>query len=131
LMALLERPDIGNLTELEHADATGRNSTDTGVPSQRQFITEKLEQLRKTADPAQRLGAKPVIDGDVLKTLDFRPGPVFSKILDEARDAQREGAFSNAEDGTQWVNDRFSLLKGLSFNEQLAKGYGFEKTTKK
>lgn len=104
LLGLLERPDIMDLIALQHADATGTFGTraDKLSKSQEQFLLKKLEEFRaEIKSPA-------VVTGKTLLELNFTPGPVFSKILREAKDAQREGDFSTEEGGKRWVLEHYA-----------------------
>lgn len=102
LLALLERPDIMDLIALQHADATGTFRADRLSKSQEQFLLQKLEELRA------QIKTPAVVTGRTLLDLDFTPGPAFSRILKEAKDAQREGEFSTEEGGKRWVLERYA-----------------------
>jgi poly(A) polymerase len=107
LVALLERDDIQDLIALQHADATGTGCPDCQERSRRDFLKAKLKELSEAAEAAQRPGATPLVTGDVLIGMGFTPGPAFKGMLSEALDAQREGAFSDAEKAKEWVRQRF------------------------
>src|SRR5207302_3520372 len=87
LVALLERQDIQDLIALQHADAMGTGCPDCQMHSQRNFLTAKLRELSEAAEAAQRPGATPLVTGDVLIALGFKPGPAFKNMLSEALDA--------------------------------------------
>jgi len=105
LVALLGRNDIQDLIALQHADATGTGCPDCQARSRRDFLTLKLHEL------AEASKATPLVTGDTLIALGFKPGPTFKSMLTEALDAQREGAFSTADGGRQWATQRFGVAR--------------------
>lgn len=109
LVALLEREDIQDLIALQHADATGTACPDCQERSRRDFLAAKLKELSEAAEAAQRPGATPLVTGDVLIGMGFKPGPAFKGMLSEALDAQREGAFSDADQAKEWLRKRFGI----------------------
>lgn len=99
LIALLERPDIMDLIELQHADSTGTYKSDRMDKSQKSFLLAKLEELKQ----AQALHVQPLVTGNVLIDMGFKPGPDFKKLKEAAQDAQREGQFNSEEGGRRWI----------------------------
>ncbi len=100
LTALLERPDIMDLIEIQHADATGTKKPDSDK-SRRDFLLQKLEDLKQSG----KLGEKPIVNGNMLLAINMKPGPQFKTVLEAAREAQREGEFSNAEGAQRWLKE--------------------------
>lgn len=99
LIALLERPDIMDLIELQHADATGTYRPERMESSQRSFLLAKLEELKQ----AKALHVQQIVTGDMLIDMGFKPGPDFRKLKEAAQDAQREGQFNTQEGGRRWI----------------------------
>jgi len=100
LTALLERPDIMDLIEIQHADATGTTKPDSDK-SRREFLLQKLEDLKQSG----KLGEKPIVNGNMLLAINMKPGPQFKTVLEAAREAQREGEFSNDEGAQRWLKE--------------------------
>jgi tRNA nucleotidyltransferase/poly(A) polymerase len=104
LVELCERTDITELIALQDAVAM---SWVGAVLSRKSFLLRKLDELKAAPLETMRPGAKPVVTGDVLIAMSFKPGPAFKQILEDALTAQREGVFSRLEEAKQWVVDRF------------------------
>ncbi|CAN5312425.1 hypothetical protein BH11CYA1_BH11CYA1_23760 [soil metagenome] len=100
LTAILERPDVMDLIEIQHADASGTRRPDVDL-SHKDFLLQKLEELRE----AGKLGEKPLVNGHMLLAMNIKPGPHFKAIIEAARDAQREGDFTNAEGAQRWLDE--------------------------
>lgn len=122
LLALFERPDIMDLIELQHADATGTHKPDRMSKSNREFLLAELEKAKAAQDPAQTLGAPSIVDGNVLKELGFsnrdhfpeqglRQGEHFRHIIGAAREAQMDGHFNDAPSARQWIEQNFDNLR--------------------
>ncbi len=103
LVALLERPDISDLVALQHADATGTGRADRESGSRKQFLKSKLQELAAAGQKAL-----PLVTGDMLIAMGFKPGPAFKGMLDRALNAQREGEFTTRQDGERWIRQRFA-----------------------
>jgi poly(A) polymerase len=105
LTALLERPDVMDLIEIQHADATGSKNSDAGR-SHKEFLLQKLEELRE----AGKLGEKPIVNGHMLLNMNIKPGPHFKAVIEAAREAQREGDFTNQEGAQRWLDENSARL---------------------
>lgn len=105
LTALLERPDVMDLIEIQHADATGSKNTDAGR-SHKEFLLQKLEELRE----AGKLGEKPIVNGHMLLNMNIKPGPHFKAVIEAAREAQREGDFTNQEGAQRWLDENSARI---------------------
>ena len=57
-------------------------------------------------DAAQALLPPPLINGNDLKTLGLRPGPLFAELLEATREEQLEGHLSTREAALEWVKAR-------------------------
>ncbi|MFA6212788.1 MAG: CCA tRNA nucleotidyltransferase [Candidatus Obscuribacterales bacterium] len=100
LTAILERADVMDLIEIQHADATGTRRPDVDL-SHKEFLLRKLEELKE----AGKLGEKPIVNGHMLLAMNIKPGPHFKAIIEAARDAQREGDFTNQEGAQRWLDE--------------------------
>ena len=107
LVALLGRPDIQHLIALQHADATGTGRPDCETRSRKSFLKGKLQELSTTANECQWIGAPPLVTGDTLIKLGYKPGKGFKDMLKQALDAQREGTFNTVQEATEWVRRLF------------------------
>lgn len=94
-----------DLIELQHADATGTFASKSDR-SQKEFLLKKLDELRQQG----KLGEKPIVDGRALLAMNLKPGPQFRTILEAARDAQREGEFTDAEGAQRWLKENVERL---------------------
>lgn len=112
LRQFLELKHIENLIELQDADALGRGTCcspndaqhDSGnMGSQREFWEKALEEARNPAEPTRAINAKPIIDGEVLLSLGYKPGVPFGDIVREASFAQYLGEFKDREGGLKWI----------------------------
>ena len=52
---------------------------------------------------AQGVGPEPWVCGDDLIAMGRKPGPVFSRLLEEVYDAQLEGTVANREQALAWL----------------------------
>jgi poly(A) polymerase len=105
LTGLLERADVLDLIELQHADAHGTYAA-RPERSQKEFLLAKLDELKQQG----KLGAKPIVDGRALLAINLKPGPSFRLILDAARDAQREGEFSDGPGAERWLRENVNTI---------------------
>lgn len=67
-------------------------AVEDGTVSAITFIGERLEWSVEQLNPA------PLLNGEILRTQGFRPGPQFRQILDEIRRAQLDGEISSTEE---------------------------------
>lgn len=118
LAHLLERPDILRLVRLQHADSMATFSPDRFLKTNRDFLMAKLEEMKSSSNPAQRLGAPSVVTGDTLIEMGYKPGPAFKQILEASRTAQYEGGVVDAATGRRFVTENFSDFKGLTLKQQ-------------
>ncbi len=105
LTALLERPDVMDLIEIQHADATGSKNSDAGR-SHKEFLLQKLEELKE----AGKLGEKPIVNGHMLLNMNIKPGPHFKAVIEAAREAQREGDFTNQEGAQRCLDENSASI---------------------
>lgn len=111
LIPLLESPYIEDLKALQHADATGTGRADGMDRSKLQWITDKQRELTSEVPPAQRLFAKPIIDGDVLVGLGLKPSKRLGEIKNAAQTAQRNGLFQDSPQAMEWLFQNYPDLR--------------------
>jgi tRNA nucleotidyltransferase/poly(A) polymerase len=111
LSKLLENPYIEDLKALQHADATGTGRADGLSRSKLGFLTGKQRELTQDVHPAQRLFAKPLVDGELLMSMGLKPSKRMGEIKNAAMDAQREGAFNNPTTAQEWLLKHYNELK--------------------
>jgi poly(A) polymerase len=102
LKRLLRNPHIEEHLELCRVDCLASHADLANY----QFCREKLVTLREEEIRPPRL-----LSGHDLIDLGYRPGPVFTQILDRVEDAQLEGEVSNREDALILVRKEFPRLR--------------------
>ena len=71
------------------------------------FVKDEFErEIKLSISPAL---PEPLLNGHDLIALGYKPGPLFSKILEMIRDAQLEGSVSNRNDAVTLVIKNFPL----------------------
>jgi poly(A) polymerase len=66
------------------------------------FVSERLRQT-----PAEEIRPKPLLTGEDLIGLGYRPGPQFREILSAVEDAQLEGTLHSMDDAVDFVRREF------------------------
>ncbi len=107
LMDLLSSPIVEDHIALQHADAMGTGRTDGLSKSNREWLVGKQQEFASAENAAQKLGAKPIIDGRVLIGLGVKPGERLGQIKESALEAQREGAFTDIDSAKAWLAEKF------------------------
>lgn len=100
LRRFLGHPDIENLLELIRIDAL----SGSGDLSSWEFCRARQ---RDFGDEAPR--PEPLVRGRDLLALGYRAGPEFSRILEQAYDAQLEGEVRSNEAAREWVRAHFPV----------------------
>lgn len=114
LKTWLAWPHIKDLVLLQHADSTGRDSTEP-KGSNLEFMTAKIAELE--ALPAHmRPDAKSIIGGDDLIAYGLTPNPQFKHLLDVLRKEQLAGAFDESTAKSYMAN----RLNGMALRTQNA-----------
>ncbi len=77
---------------------------------------ETYEWLREYADNLEPELAKPppLLSGEDLKAMGYRPGPLFSEILSTVEDEQLEGRLSSPEDARRYVLEHWPASRSES-----------------
>jgi tRNA nucleotidyltransferase (CCA-adding enzyme) len=71
---------------------------DTGAAARRKTVSRYLVELRNV---------RPTLDGEDLKALGIRPGPVFSEIFERLLDARLRGEVASRGDEEEFVKKNF------------------------
>jgi len=98
---------IDRLVRVDEADRKGRGSKSTAEPSpQGIWLTERAAALH-----LQDSAPKKIVLGRHLIAMGHKPAGWFSQVLDEAFEAQLDGAFSDEAGGLVWLRER--MAKGI------------------
>ncbi len=68
------------------------------------FVVEKLEELGE-----EEIKPKPLIGGQELIDMGYKPGPLFSEILNAVEEAQLEGEIASHEEALELVSSKYPL----------------------
>jgi tRNA nucleotidyltransferase/poly(A) polymerase len=93
----LRKPTFFDQLEIERADSVSAGHGLTGY----QYCREQYEQLK------QELWQQPLITGDDLVAMGYRPGPVFRQILESIEDMQLEHELHSREQAVAYVKRVF------------------------
>lgn len=96
LKSILVHPGIRDLLELHRADAIASGKSLEHVA----YCERMLQEL-----PPEELNPPPLLTGDDLKALGFRPSPEFKRLLDAVREAQLEGRVKSKEAALFYVQE--------------------------
>jgi tRNA nucleotidyltransferase/poly(A) polymerase len=119
LVRLMQRPDIHDLIEMQHADSlgTGRTLEERQESSHRDFYLALLSELENDLSPSRRLNAPPLVTGLHIKEMGFKPGPIFRVVKQAAMEAQHEGEFTDSGGAQKWLSDNADRFKQMSAAE--------------
>ena len=93
---------IDRLVRLDEADRKGRGSKSTAEPSpQGIWLTERAAALHLEDSAPKR-----IVLGRHLIALGHKPAGWFSEVLEEAFEAQLDGAFADEAAGVTWLKER-------------------------
>ncbi len=96
----LASPTIDDEIEMHRADCIASH----GGLENYEFARSKLEEAR--AEHPEIL-PPPLLTGDDLIGMGYKPGPVFSKILDAVQEQQLEGGLGSSKAAKKWVMEQF------------------------
>lgn len=94
---------IDRLVRVDDADRRGRPPLDPGDSPQGDWLLERAAELRVTEGAPKRL-----VQGRHLIALGHKPGDFFTDILNEAYEAQLDGAFADEPEGIAWLKARLA-----------------------
>jgi poly(A) polymerase len=98
LKRFLRLPHFEEHLELHRLDVLSSN----GQLGNYELVKERLEAM-----PAAELKPEPLLSGDDLIAVGYRPGPKFKDMLTAAEDAQLEGRVSTKNEALQLVREQF------------------------
>jgi poly(A) polymerase len=98
LKRFLREEGIDELLELARIDALSSN----GDLQYYQFCKERLTELK-----VEEIRPAPLVRGDDLIAMGFKPGPVFADILRQVEDAQLGGEITSREEALEWIQRHY------------------------
>jgi poly(A) polymerase len=98
LKRFLREEGIEELLELARIDALSSN----GDLQYYQFCKEQLTELK-----VEEIRPAPLVRGDDLIAMGFKPGPVFADILRQVEDAQLGGEITSREEALEWIQRHY------------------------
>jgi tRNA nucleotidyltransferase (CCA-adding enzyme) len=99
---------IHDLAAVMRADSRGRPPLPTSETDAR--IDELVS--RATSLEFEKRAPRPILQGRHLITLGHQPGPQFKPVLDQAFEAQLDGAFADEAGAIAWVRSRLQEIAG-------------------
>ena len=78
------------------------------------WLRKQLEEL-----PEESIRPRPLLSGDDLIAMGYRPGPLFKGMLRAVEDAQLEGRITDRESALQFVREQFKNVYILGINHKL------------
>jgi poly(A) polymerase len=102
LLRFLDREIFDQHLALHRADCRASH----GMLDNYEFCQQQLAEL-KEAKEHEALLPPPLIDGNDLIAAGYRPGPLFSEILEAVRDEQLEKTLGSREETLDWVSRQY------------------------
>jgi poly(A) polymerase len=102
LKRILSMPGIDELLALHRADALASYGEAPHVDYCEYYLENQ---------PAGPINPPPLLTGHDLTRLGLTPGPHFSTILDQAREAQLEGLLNSKREALEWVERKIAVGK--------------------
>jgi tRNA nucleotidyltransferase/poly(A) polymerase len=100
LKRFMARPTFADELELHRVDCAGSH----GMLDNYEFLQRKREEFANAP-----IIPPPLVRGDDLIALGFKPGPLFGQILEAVETRQLEGALRDREAALAWVRKEYSL----------------------
>ena len=94
LKRFMARPTFDDEMELHRVDCASSH----GMLDNYEFLQQKREEFAN-----EPIIPPPLLRGDDLKALGFKPGPKFGEILEAVETRQLEGALRTREEALEWV----------------------------
>ncbi|CAN5481826.1 HD domain-containing protein [soil metagenome] len=98
LKRFMARPNFEDELELHRVDCTSSH----GMLDNYEFLRGKKEEFAN-----EPIIPPPLVRGDDLKQLGFKPGPRFGEILEAVETRQLEGAFRDRDEALAWVQREY------------------------
>jgi poly(A) polymerase len=98
LKRFLREDGIDELLELVRIDALSSN----GDLQYYQFCKERLAELK-----VEEIRPAPLVRGDDLIAMGFKPGPLFAEILRQVEDVQLGGEITSRDEALQWIQQHY------------------------
>lgn len=98
LKRFLREDGIEELLELVRIDALSSN----GDLQYYQFCKERLAELK-----VEEIRPAPLVRGDDLIAMGFKPGPLFAEILRQIEDVQLGGEITSRDEALQWIRQHY------------------------
>lgn len=105
LKRFLREPDFALHLELHRIDCLASH----GMLDNWEFCRAKLEEFAE-----EDLKPPPLLTGDDLIAMGFKPGPIFKEILRAVEDAQLDGVLATGEQAREFVLARWGRVQGES-----------------
>lgn len=99
LKRMMSRPTFDDELELHRVDCLGSH----GMLDNHALLIAKREEFSQ-----EPLIPSPLLTGDDLITLGWKPGPKFAEILQSVQTRQLEGTLSSREEALTWIASEFS-----------------------
>ena len=100
LKRFMARPTFDEELELHRVDCESRHR----MLDNNEFLLRKREQFAN-----EPIIPPPLVRGDDLIALGFKPGPEFGEILEAVETRQLEGTFRTRDEALEWVKREYSL----------------------
>lgn len=119
VVKLMSRPDIMDLIKMQHADSmgTGRPLADRQADSHREYYLKLLEEVKNDPTPTMRANAKQLLDGRVIISRGFKPGPIFRVIKEAGFEAQAMGEFTDIAGAEAWFDERAEAFRNMTADD--------------
>jgi tRNA nucleotidyltransferase/poly(A) polymerase len=98
LKRFMARPTFDDELELHRVDCASSH----GMMDNYEFLQQKQEEFAN-----EPIIPPPLVRGDDLLTLGWKPGPRIGEILEAVETRQLEGALTNREQALEWVKAEF------------------------
>ena len=100
LKRFMARPTFTDELELHRVDCASSH----GMLDNYEFLLAKRDEFSN-----EPIIPPPLVRGDDLKALGFKPGPQFGEILEAVETRQLEGAFRDRDEALEWVRKEFGV----------------------
>lgn len=119
VVKLMSRPDIMDLIKMQHADSmgTGRTLAERQASSHREYYLGLLEQMRNDPTPTMRPDAAQLVDGKMIISRGFKPGPIFRVIKEQGFEAQANGDFTDEAGAEKWLDERVDGYRKMTASD--------------